>query len=83
VVAEEMLPDKIVKQCGIPDKNFFFTGVLSRGIRLACGSGVNKTHQTFMNMMFVAYDEVADSYYMGIAGTNGMRGQTFVPAQFF
>jgi hypothetical protein len=42
VVAEEMQPDKLVKQCGIPGKNGFFTQILSRGIRVACNSGVNK-----------------------------------------
>jgi hypothetical protein len=73
VVPGDMLPDQLVKQCGVPGNNGFFNLVFSGAIRSFCGSGANKTHQTFMNMMFVAYDDVADSYYMGISGTNGMR----------
>jgi hypothetical protein len=72
-----MRPDKLVAKCGGTGQTGFFSFTLAGGIRTLCISGPDKNRQTFMNMLFVAYDDVADSYYMGISGTNGMCGQAF------
>jgi hypothetical protein len=67
------LPTEMVKQCGgAGDKTLF--NALGTAIWWNCEMSSNSTHQTYMNMMYAAYDDVADSYFIGIAGTNGVSG---------
>jgi hypothetical protein len=83
---KSLLPNELSKQCGYPTGNDdFFSGFLgfANAAWAACSTApffgqVNEDQQTYMNMMFVAYDDVADSYFIGIAGTNGMSGLLIV-----
>lgn len=64
-------PDKLLRK--VPG-NSVVTFLLPVAIASSCsaGPGPNTVNQTFMNMLFVAYDEDTDTYQVAISGTNGV-----------